>query len=184
MKSTVIVLLIGCIIHTSSAGVYTQRFLDQYNKIHNASNGYFSPEGIPYHSVETLMAEAPDHGHETTSEAYSYFIYLEAMYGAISGDFSSFNSAWEIMEKYTIPTHEDQSTNSNYNPSSPATFAEEKDSPQEYPVQMEPGVPVGNDPIYQELVSAYGTSDIYGMHWLTDVDNVYGFGDTPGIELR
>ncbi|KAJ8950368.1 hypothetical protein NQ314_007905 [Rhamnusium bicolor] len=178
MKS-LIILFIGCVAHIN-AGVYTDRFLAQYKKIHDSGNGYFSREGIPYHSVETLMVEAPDHGHETTSEAYSYYVWLEAMYGAINGDFSSFNRAWDILEKYTIPTHEDQSSNSNYNPSSPATFAEEKDTPQEYPSKIDSDVSVGEDPIYQELVNAYGTSDIYGMHWLTDVDNVYGFGDTPG----
>ena len=31
-----------------------------------------APRACPYHSVETLIVEAPDHGHETTSEAYSY----------------------------------------------------------------------------------------------------------------
>ncbi|MBM7094071.1 hypothetical protein JTP67_37320, partial [Streptomyces sp. S12] len=49
--------------------VYDARFLDLYGKITDPANGYFSPEGIPYHSVETLIVEAPDHGHETTSEA-------------------------------------------------------------------------------------------------------------------
>ena len=38
----------------------------------------------------------------------------------------------------------------------------------------------GSDPIGAELKSTYGTSDIYGMHWLADVDNIYGFGATPG----
>ena len=38
----------------------------------------------------------------------------------------------------------------------------------------------GSDPIAAELKSTYGTSDIYGMHWLADVDNKYGFGATPG----
>jgi hypothetical protein len=33
---------------------------------------------VPYHSVETLIVEAPDHGHETTSEAFSYWLWLEA----------------------------------------------------------------------------------------------------------
>ncbi len=28
-------------------------------KITDPANGYFSPEGIPYHSVETLIVEAP-----------------------------------------------------------------------------------------------------------------------------
>src|SRR5690606_40132525 len=45
---------------------YIEEFLEQYQKISNfengQANGYFSPEGVPYHSVETLMVEAPDHG--------------------------------------------------------------------------------------------------------------------------
>lgn len=52
-----------------NAGTYTDRFLEQYQKIKSASSGYFSKEGVPYHSVETLIVEAPDQGHETTSEA-------------------------------------------------------------------------------------------------------------------
>ncbi|TDC03095.1 endoglucanase, partial [Streptomyces sp. 8K308] len=51
---------------------FEQEFLELYEKIKDPANGYFSDEGIPYHSVETLIVEAPDHGHETTSEAYSY----------------------------------------------------------------------------------------------------------------
>ncbi|KAJ8976079.1 hypothetical protein NQ317_002192 [Molorchus minor] len=179
MKLSLFILFVGCVAHIN-AGVYTQRFLDQYNKIHAASNGYFSPQGVPYHSVETLNVEAPDHGHETTSEAFSYYIWLEAMYGAVSGDFSSFVTAWDITEKYIIPTTADQPTNSFYNPSSPATFAPELDHPSEYPSAIDSGVPVGQDPLYQELVQAYGTAEIYGMHWLLDVDNVYGFGNSPG----
>ncbi len=46
---------------------YAQAFLDQYNKIKASASGYFSSAGVPYHSVETLMVEAPDHGHESTS---------------------------------------------------------------------------------------------------------------------
>ncbi|GAA2154876.1 glycoside hydrolase family 48 protein [Actinomadura napierensis] len=163
-----------------ATGAYTQRFLDQYNKIKDPANGYFSPEGIPYHSVETFMVEAPDHGHETTSEAYSYLIWLEAMYGKVTQNWTPFNNAWALMEKYMIPTHADQSTNSFYNASKPATYAAEHPLPSGYPSQIDGSVPVGQDPIAGELKSAYGTDDIYGMHWLEDVDNVYGYGDTPG----
>src|SRR3954469_21707386 len=46
----------------------TDRFLELWTEMHDLSNGYFSPEGIPYHAVETLIVEAPDQGHETTSE--------------------------------------------------------------------------------------------------------------------
>jgi hypothetical protein len=180
MRLSLVFLLVGCVVHIRGAGVYTQRFMQQYNKMHNKSNGYFSKEGIPYHSVETLMVEAPDHGHETTSEAYSYYIWLEAMHGAISKDFSSFNKAWEIMEKYIIPGHQDQPTNSFYQAQKPATFAPELDKPDDYPSPMDQGTPVGHDPIAEELASAYGSKDIYGMHWLQDVDNVYGFGNAPG----
>jgi hypothetical protein len=161
-------------------GTYDTRFLSLYNKITDPANGYFSPEGIPYHSVETLIVEAPDYGHETTSEAYSYLIWLQAMYGRISQDWSKFNGAWAIMEKYMIPTSADQPSTGSYDPSKPATYAPEHPLPSDYPSKLDTSISVGQDPIANELKSAYGTSDIYGMHWLQDVDNTYGFGDTPG----
>ncbi|WP_330323904.1 glycoside hydrolase family 48 protein [Streptomyces pseudovenezuelae] len=164
----------------AASKAYDARFLDLYGKITNPANGYFSPEGIPYHSVETLIVEAPDQGHETTSEAYSYLLWLQAMYGKVTGDWSKFNGAWDIMEKYMIPTHADQPTNSFYNASKPATYGPEADTPNEYPTKLDQSVPVGSDPLAAELKSTYNTDDVYGMHWLQDVDNVYGYGDTPG----
>ncbi|MBC7272896.1 MAG: cellulose binding domain-containing protein [Streptomyces sp.] len=164
----------------AAAKEYDARFLELYGKITDPANGYFSPEGIPYHSVETLLVEAPDHGHETTSEAYSYLIWLQAMYGKVTGDWTKFNGAWDLMEKYMIPTHADQPTNSFYTPSKPATYAPEHDQPSQYPSALDTGVSVGPDPIAGELKSAYGTDDVYGMHWLQDVDNVYGYGNSPG----
>ncbi|WP_405011097.1 glycoside hydrolase family 48 protein [Kitasatospora sp. NBC_01539] len=164
----------------AGTGVYDDRFLQLYNKIKAPANGYFSPEGIPYHSVETLLVEAPDQGHETTSEAYSYLLWLEAQYGRVTKDWTKFNSAWTLMETYMIPTHADQSTNSFYNASKPATYAPEHPLPSDYPSQMDSAVTPGNDPIAAELKSAYGTDDVYGMHWLQDVDNVYGYGNSPG----
>jgi hypothetical protein len=164
----------------AAAKQYDARFLDLYAKIMDPANGYFSPEGIPYHSVETLVVEAPDHGHETTSEAYSYLLWLQAMYGRVTGDWSRFNGAWSIMEQYMIPTHADQPTNSFYTAGKPATYAPEHDTPNEYPARLDTGVSVGADPIAAELRSSYGTDDVYGMHWLQDVDNVYGFGNSPG----
>ncbi|KAB8171088.1 endoglucanase [Streptomyces sp. 3MP-14] len=159
---------------------YEDEFLELYAKIKDPASGYFSPEGIPYHAVETLIVEAPDHGHETTSEAYSYLIWLEAQYGQVTGDWEPFNDAWALMEEYMIPGSEDQPTNSFYNPSSPATYAPESNDPSNYPATLDPSVPVGQDPLANELSSTYGTDDIYGMHWLQDVDNVYGYGNTPG----
>ncbi|GEK17385.1 hypothetical protein CPE01_11180 [Cellulomonas persica] len=161
-------------------GEYAQRFLEQYDKIKDPANGYFSPQGIPYHSVETLIVEAPDYGHETTSEAYSYWIWLEALYGQVTQDWAPLNHAWDTMEKYMIPASVDQPTNSFYNPSSPGTYASEYSHPSKYPSQLNSGVSVGTDPLANELKSTYGNPDIYQMHWLADVDNVYGYGVTPG----
>jgi hypothetical protein len=157
---------------------YAQRFMTMYNKIKDPANGYFSSHNppIPYHSVETLIVEAPDYGHVTTSEAFSYWIWLEAQYGQATQDWSRFNTAWTSMETNIIPTHADQPSNSVYNPNDTATYAPEQDTPNQYPVPLDANVSTGNDPLASELTSTYGTSDIYGMHWLLDVDNRYGYG--------
>ncbi|MFI6129417.1 glycoside hydrolase family 48 protein [Micromonospora sp. NPDC051141] len=150
---------------------YIKKFLDQYGKIKNS--GYFSPEGVPYHSVETLIVEAPDHGHETTSEAFSFWIWLEAQYGRVTQNWSPFNNSWTVMEKYIIPSHADQPTAGS---AGTPQYAAEYNLPSQYPSALQPSVPVGQDPLRSELQSTYGTGDIYGMHWLMDVDNTYGFG--------
>jgi len=150
---------------------YIARFLEQYNKIKNS--GYFSPEGVPYHSIETLIVEAPDHGHETTSEAFSFWLWLEANYGRVTQNWQPFNHAWEVMEKYIIPSSEDQPT---AGVDGTPQYAAEHPRPDAYPSQLDPNVPVGTDPLRNELRQTYGTGEIYGMHWLLDVDNVYGFG--------
>jgi len=80
------------------------------------------------------------------------------------------------MEKYIIASQSDQPTNSFYNPAKPATYAGEYDLPKGYPAALNTGAGVGQDPISAELKAAYGTNDIYGMHWLLDVDNWYGYG--------
>jgi len=155
---------------------FTQRFTTLYNKIKDPANGYFSPLGIPYHSVETLIVEAPDYGHETTSEAFSYWLWLEATHGQVTGDWQPFISAWTTMETYMIPSHADQPTNAGYTPNSPAQYAPESPNISDYPTQLSSSVTVGSDPLASELQAAYGTSDIYGMVWLLDVDNWYGYG--------
>ncbi|MFC6088863.1 glycoside hydrolase family 48 protein [Saccharothrix lopnurensis] len=165
---------------SGSASNFEQAFLDQYAKIHDPASGYFRTfsDGlkVPYHSIETLMVEAPDHGHQTTSEAFSYYLWLEASYARITEDWSSFKKSWASMEKYIIPSTADQPTNNRYDPSKPATYAPEHPRMDQYPSQLDSNVPVGRDPIAAELKSAYGSDDIYGMHWLIDVDNTYGFG--------
>jgi hypothetical protein len=160
---------------TQQGGTYTQDFLALYNKIKNPANGYFSSLGIPYHSVETLMVEAPDYGHETVSETYSYWIWLEATYGEVTGNWQPFNNAWTNMETYIIPSHAQQGT-ANYNPNHPADYAPEAADPSNYPTAIDTSVSVGQDPLYTELTNTYGNTDIYGMHWIMDTDNWYGFG--------
>jgi hypothetical protein len=147
-----------------------------WNDIHDPRNGYFSPKGIPYHSAETLICEAPDYGHETTSEAYSYWIWLEAMYGRVAKDWSYFQDAWANLEGNIIPGEDDQPSVGAYDPTKPASFTPELDDPTRYPAALDPSAPVGTDPIGAELRDAYGTASVYGMHWLLDVDDWYGYG--------
>ncbi|MET8764921.1 glycoside hydrolase family 48 protein [Lentzea sp. NPDC004782] len=164
---------------SSTIPKFQEAFLTQYNKIKDPASGYFRKFGdllVPYHAVETLMVEAPDHGHQTTSEAFSYYLWLEASYGRISGDWAPFKAAWASMEKFIIPSKADQPTNDKYNPAKPATYAPEHDKMSGYPSELDGNVPVGQDPIAAELKAAYGSDDIYGMHWLLDVDNTLGFG--------
>ncbi|CAM4392309.1 glycoside hydrolase family 48 protein [Paenibacillus tarimensis] len=157
--------------------VHQERFLQMYEQIKDPASGYFSPEGIPYHAIETLMSEAPDYGHMTTSEAYSYWFWLEALYGYYTGDWTHLEAAWDNMEKFIIPSAKEQPTMSYYNPSSPATSAGEKPQPDMYPSQIDGKYPAGRDPLDAELKAAYGNNDTYLMHWLVDVDNFYGFGN-------
>ncbi|XID92817.1 glycoside hydrolase family 48 protein [Paenibacillaceae bacterium WGS1546] len=166
----------------SAATVYENRFMQLYGQIKNPANGYFSPEGIPYHSIETLLSEAPDYGHMTTSEAYSYWLWLETLYGYYTGDWTKLEAAWANMEKYIIPINEgdgaeEQPTMSYYNPSSPATYAAEKPYPDQYPSQLSGQYAAGSDPLDAELKAAYGNNQTYLMHWLVDVDNWYGYGN-------
>ncbi|MGN0677480.1 MAG: glycoside hydrolase family 48 protein, partial [Ruminococcus sp.] len=62
---------------------YAERFLSLYDDVitNGQENGYLSKTntasggfGVPYHAVETMIIEAPDYGHETTSEAMSYIV--------------------------------------------------------------------------------------------------------------
>ncbi|MBU5317069.1 endoglucanase [Clostridium bornimense] len=163
---------------------YKKRFIDLWEKIHDDKNGYFKKFNVngkslkvPYHSIETLMCEAPDYGHETTSETFSYYIWLEAMYGKLTGNFDSFKDSWESTEAFIIPHGKGQNGIGAYNPSSPATLANEYPTPDKYPSRLHFGEAVGQDPINNELKNAYNSSEMYGMHWLLDVDNWYGYGD-------
>ncbi|MBI3856242.1 MAG: FecR domain-containing protein, partial [Planctomycetes bacterium] len=154
------------------SGVYDGRFAALWRDLHDPKKGYFSADGIPYHSVETLIVDAPDYGHLTTSETMSYWLWLEAMQGRLTGDWAPFNAAWKKMEEAFIPSPADQPTNDLYKPQVPATYVPEMDRVRDYPVALDPSFAVGADPLPAELIS----KDLYIMHWLVDVDDFYGFG--------
>ncbi len=158
--------------------VYKARFLELWGKLHDSANGYFSPEGIPYHTRENLLCEAPDIGHQSVSETISYWVWLEALYGKFQNDWAPFKKAWEITEKYFIPSGEYQleSALSRFRTNHPADYSPELDLPDQYPALLDFNKAVGTDPLHNELFSAYGNHQIYGMHWLIDADNWYGYG--------
>ena len=78
--------------------------------------------------------------------------------------------------KHFIPGQPDQPSNGAYNAAQPATYAAEYDTPDHYPSRLRFDLPVGRDPLADELSRTYRTANIYGMHWLLDVDNWYGYG--------
>ena len=155
---------------------YVDRFIEMRNEFYDPANGYFSADGSPHHSIETLIVEAPDHGHESTSELYSYWLWLEVMNGRVTGDWTPLNNVWNKIEQFIIPTTADQPTNAAYNPSSPAAYASEFPLPSDYPAPLEFSAPVGADPVSSDLTATYGP-DVYQMHWLLDNDNFYGYGN-------
>ncbi|MCM1506402.1 MAG: cellulose 1,4-beta-cellobiosidase [Ruminococcus flavefaciens] len=175
---------------------YAKMFASLYDDVitNGVENGYLSSQnnggdsfGIPYHSVETLCVEAPDYGHETTSEAMSYITWVAAMHdilannGQIEGSTGDLAKAWKTMEAI-IPGWSNAAGRSDIRYSSiwqqdrlKADTAEEKDTPNEYPTQNV-GVDAIN-PMYSIFKSAYGSDNgYYLMHWLADVDDWYGFG--------
>ncbi len=155
---------------------YINRFNEMRQEFYDPDNGYFSADGSPHHSIESLIVEAPDHGHESTSELYSYWLWLEVMNGRINKDWAPLAEVWDRIEEFIIPTNADQPTNAAYDPSSPAAYAPEFPLPSDYPSPLGFTAPVGVDPVSPDLTATYG-ADIYQMHWLLDNDNFYGYGN-------
>ncbi|WP_176736496.1 glycoside hydrolase family 48 protein [Oligoflexus tunisiensis] len=161
-------------ISVPSGNPWQDKFFTLWWKLHDPRNGYFSSYNLPYHAVETLIVEAPDHGHVTTSETFSYWAWLEAMYAHYTGDFAPLRYVYDRIDSYAVPPY--QPSIQSYNPQSPATFARENSTPQAYPSPLEAQVSVGQDPLAEDLKRTYGDGAIYGMHWLLDTSNWYGFG--------
>lgn len=156
---------------------YIDRFVEMRDIYYDPANGYFSADGSPHHSIETLIVEAPDYGHESTSELYSYWMWLEVMHGRVTGDWEPLKEVWEKTEQFIIPSALDQPNSSAYSSTSPAAYAAEHPLPSGYPSKLEFGVAVNGDYVSDDLKATYGTSDIYQMHWLLDNDNFYGYGN-------
>ncbi|MDE5584172.1 MAG: cellulose 1,4-beta-cellobiosidase [Ruminococcus sp.] len=181
---------------------FATMFASLYDDVitNGVQNGYLSSQnnggdsfGIPYHSVETLCVEAPDYGHETTSEAMSYIVWVAAMHdilvgtNQIDGSKGDVQKAWKTMEAM-IPGWSEASGKMNSidykslwsKDRLKADTAPELDTPQEYPTKNA-GVDAVN-PLFSVYKSAYGSDNgYYLMNWLADVDDWYGFGGgTPG----
>ena len=166
---------------------YANRFLSLYDDVvtNGIDNGYLSGNnvasggfGVPYHSIEEVIVEAPDYGHETTSEAVSYLVWVAAMRDNLAKkdanvpDSSDLAKAWKTME-VMIPK-----TQTGFMRSTPsATYSDEWQDPTTYPTDMVTGND-GKNPIHTYFSSAYGSdTGLYLIHWLGDVDNWYGFGE-------
>ncbi|WP_019679039.1 glycoside hydrolase family 48 protein [Ruminococcus flavefaciens] len=178
----------------TKAPSYAEMFSSLYEDVvtNGEQNGYLSKQnngsgfGIPYHSVETFIVEAPDYGHETTSEAMSYIVWMAAMHdvlakqGVISGSAGDLKKAWNTMEAM-IPGWSKAANRTDIEYESiwkldrlKADVAEECDTPEEYP-SKQPDVEAVN-PLFETFKSAYGSDKgYYLMNWLADVDDWYGF---------
>jgi len=172
----------NCVISTATAEIptYLSRFNWIYGQLKNTANGFFGPATgpkafqMPYHCKEPLIAEAPDWGHESVSETISYWVKLEAWEIAMNANTSGYSAAWASIEDNYIPTPEFQPWTS-YTPGSPATYTPDGADPSSYPTLANAAVVSGVDPLATLLQTTYGTLNIYGMHWLWDVDGVFGF---------
>ena len=189
----------------ATESTYAEMFSSLYDDVitNGEKNGYLSKNnngsgsfGIPYHARETLVIEAPDYGHETTSEAMSYIAWVTAMHdvlakkGVISGSTGDLQKGWKTLEAI-IPGWSTNAygADTQYNTfwdiaaagKIKADALSEQPSPEDYPDKQQKGGDAYN-PIAADFASAYGSDNgYYLMHWLADVDDWYGFGGgTPG----
>ena len=180
---------------------YAAMFSSLYDDVitNGQQNGYLSSQnnggdsfGIPYHAIETVVIEAPDYGHETTSEAMSYIAWVTAMHdvlvqnGKIDGQTGDLEKGWKTLEAIIPGWSEASGINNSIKYSSlwsqqrlKADTAKELDLPEQYPTSNA-GVDAIN-PLFNEFKSTYGGDNgYYLMHWLADVDDWYGFGGGKG----
>ena len=157
---------------------YKNMYLSLYDDVitNGTENGYLSKDGVPYHAVETVCVEAPDYGHETTSEAMSYIVWIAAMHDNLTQESTELAKAWKVME-VMIPS-EQTGFMKKTEPS--ATYSDEWEDPTDYPTDMVTGNN-GLNPIHKNFCSAYSSdTGLYLLHWLADVDDWYGYGGGSG----
>ncbi len=184
---------------------YAAMFESLYDDVivNGEANGYLSSQnnggnsyGIPYHSVETLCVEAPDYGHETTSEAMSYMAWITAMHDVLAKQglidpvsSNELEKGWGTLEAMIPGANNTKGTKSAkyetifQQDRLKADPAAEESDPSKYPSQQFGGEAV--NPIYNDMKSAYNNEGegYYLMHWLADVNDWYGFGGgEPGTE--
>ncbi len=173
---------------------YAERFLSLYDDVmtKGVENGYMSENGassssfgIPFHAVEEVIIEAPDYGHETTSEAMSYLVWVAAMRDNIAKNHTSavdegtleytadLAKAWKTMENM-IPTVQDNFWGGQVS----AQYCGEYDTPDQCPdAWASEANKTATNPIHSYFTQAYSSEGrLYLMHWLADVENWYGFG--------
>ncbi|MBP3379287.1 MAG: cellulose 1,4-beta-cellobiosidase [Ruminococcus sp.] len=184
---------------------YAAMFESLYDDVivNGEANGYMSKQnnggnsyGIPYHSVETLCVEAPDYGHETTSEAMSYMAWITAMHDVLAKQglidpvsSNELEKGWGTLEAMIPGANKTKGTKSAkyetifQQDRLKADPAAEENDPSKYPVPQFGGEAI--NPIYNDMKSAYNSEGegYYLMHWLADVNDWYGFGGgDPGTE--
>ncbi len=158
------------------ADAYKNRFLAMYDDVvtNGKENGYLSADGIPYHSVEELICEAPDYGHETTSEAMSYIVWVAAMKDKLGGGSGELDKQWKVLENM-IPAKDQQKGFFQKTELSAQVSAEHPDDVKKYPSEGSESN-TGKNPLHSKFVSAYSSEGReYLLHWLADVDDWYGF---------
>ena len=175
---------------------YAERFLSLYDDVvtHGQENGYLSKNdggagsfGIPYHAKEEFIIEAPDYGHETTSEAMSYLVWVAAMHDNLAtktgkGTSGDLAKAWKTLE-VMIPDVQDNFWGAGQ---VSAQYCGEYDTPDQCPSAWAgESTKTASNPIYNIFTSVYkgkeGKGGLYLMHWLGDVDNWYGYGEGTGF---
>jgi hypothetical protein len=170
---------------------YAERFLSLYDDVvtKGQENGYLSKNdggtgsfGIPYHAKEEFIIEAPDYGHETTSEAMSYLVWVAAMHDNLAtktgkGSAGDLAKAWKTLE-VMIPDIQDNFWGAGQ---VSAQYCGEYDTPDQCPSAWAgESEKTASNPIYNIFTSVYkgkGSGGLYLMHWLGDVDNWYGYGE-------